>query len=411
MIPALTRRSLTVALNLVGAAFISYDLVDRALRGDPPWIAALAWSAIGLWVTVTLTPERYEEFRLALYVGMIGTGSFVACATYVLGFVPGIAGLIVFIGAAGRSWRAIGLAVGSSAVLLSVGALAVDAPPSLLVTALSFLLVICLGGLSRRQYRSAEAQSRALLEERLAVEQERALVATLTERSRIARDLHDVLAHSLGGLVIQLDAVDALLESGRTLDARERVIAARTLAVSGLDEAKRAVTALREPVGSLDAVVDELTRIHADLGGEATVETSGTPVPLTPEARTALRYALQELLTNSRRHAPGEVVTLTLAWGPEVLTLTAMTPPTTRRTPGTAGGNGHRAAGSSAHATRGNNAHAAGGGNAHGTAAGKRSGGHGLVGMRERVEAVGGTMVVRSDDTFEVVLTFPKGTP
>ncbi|TQS42643.1 sensor histidine kinase [Cryptosporangium phraense] len=372
MIPA-RRRSLSIALNLIGAAFISYDLIDRALRDDPPWIAAPAWLAIACWVTVTFLPEHFARRRLGLYVVMIVTGSFVACATNVLGFVPAVAGLIPFIGQVGRSWRAIGVAVAGSAALLSLGALAVGAPPSLLVTALSFLLVICVGGLSRRQYRSAEAQSRVLLEERLAVEQERALVATLTERSRIARDLHDVLAHSLGGLVIQLDAVDALLESGRTDDARKRVIAARELAVSGLDEAKRAVSTLREPADSVEAVCAELVRTHRDLGGEITVEESGEPVSLAPDARVAFRRALQELLTNTRRHAPGSPTTLRLEWTPEGLTVTASTAPGPPP----------------AYPTQG--------------------GGHGLAGMRERVEGAGGAMIVRREPAFAVELTLPKG--
>ncbi|WP_084700500.1 histidine kinase [Cryptosporangium arvum] len=90
----------------------------------------------------------------------------------------------------------------------------------------------------------------------------------------MARDLHAVLARSPGGLVIQLDAGDALLESGRDAEARERVIAARGLAVDGLAEAGRAVTALREPVGDVDAVLDELTTTHRELGGEVAVERS-----------------------------------------------------------------------------------------------------------------------------------------
>ncbi|MFI5956005.1 sensor histidine kinase [Cryptosporangium sp. NPDC051539] len=370
MIPA-NWRPLTIALNLLGAAFISYDLVDRALNGDPLWIAVIAWSAIGMWVTVTLLPERFARPRLALQVAMIVAGSFVSCATDVLGFVPAIAGLIPFIGSAGRSWKAIGAAVAGSAALLSIGALAVGARPGLLVTALSFLLIICLGGLSRRQYRSSEVQTLALLEERLAVEQERALVAALSERSRIARDLHDVLAHSLGGLVIQLDAVDALLESGRETEARQRVIAARELAVSGLDEAKRAVSALRDPATDIPETLAALTETHRELGGRVVLEQQGEPVPLSPEARIAFRRALQELLTNGRRHAPGSVTALTLGWEPSGLTVTASTGATS-------------------------------------SVAG-RGGGHGLAGMRERVEGLGGTMSVRRGSTFDVVLTFPKG--
>ena len=77
--------------------------------------------------------------------------------------------------------------------------------------------------------------------------EEKAQIELLAQRQSVARDIHDVLAHSLGGLVIQLDAVEALLESGDVDAARSRVADARALAASGLGEARRAVDALRDP--------------------------------------------------------------------------------------------------------------------------------------------------------------------
>jgi hypothetical protein len=176
-----SRRSLTTTLNLVGAAFISYDLATRALRGDPPVIAAFAWAAVAAWVVAGPLPERRVRARARLYVVMIVAGSVTACATDLIGFVPAIAGLLAYIGGLGRPWRDVAVVVAASAALLPVGAVAVGSPVSLLISALSFLLAVVLGGLSRRQFRAAEAQTRALLEERLAVEQERALVAALTD--------------------------------------------------------------------------------------------------------------------------------------------------------------------------------------------------------------------------------------
>src|SRR6185312_3428342 len=118
------------------------------------------------------------------------------------------------------------------------------------------LIVAILVGVSRRQARTGVARERALLEER-------ARTAALAERSRIARDIHDVLAHSLGGLVLQLDAVDALLESGKTAEAAGRVKAARGLAADGLDEARRAVDALRDPdTADLAGAIEQLVITH-----------------------------------------------------------------------------------------------------------------------------------------------------
>ena len=87
--------------------------------------------------------------------------------------------------------------------------------------------------------------------------------------------------------------------------------------------------------------------------------------------RTAVRRAVQELLTNARRHARGAPTTLDLDWDDDMLTVTASTP---------AG-------------------HAAG--------AAVPGGGHGLAGMRERVSEAGGTMTVREGPPFEVVLRLP----
>jgi signal transduction histidine kinase len=248
---------------------------------------------------------------------------------------------------------------------------------STLITTVSTLLICALAGLSRRQHQQSEDQSRALLEERVAVAQERALVAALSERSRIARDLHDVLAHSLGGLVIQLEAVDALLESGHGAEAHKRVIAARQLAVSGLGDAKQAVSALREPSEEeVGPALAELVANHRALGGEVVVRGEIDQGGLSAAGRDALRRAVQELLTNGRRHAPGVPATLTLDWGDDALTVTASTP-------------------------------AAVGGAVRSQA----GGGNGLTGMRERVTEAGGTMTVQAGPPFEVVLRLPRTGP
>jgi signal transduction histidine kinase len=90
-----------------------------------------------------------------------------------------------------------------------------------------------------------------LVAERVRADAERDRAAALAERNRLGREMHDVLAHSLGALSVQLDAADALLQAGDDPDkARELVQTARGLAVQGLDETRQAVHALRDaPVG------------------------------------------------------------------------------------------------------------------------------------------------------------------
>ncbi|MFI5893919.1 sensor histidine kinase [Actinoplanes sp. NPDC051513] len=334
------RRPWAVILNLVGVALVASDLAQRSLRDAPVPLAVAAWVAWSLWQVVVLCPERWVRVRTALYLGMIAGGSLAGVTTDVVAFIPAAVALLALAGAPIVPVRLVGAAVAGSIVLVGIGLLIEPAQRGSVIGVVSLLLLCGIGGLSRRQHRVSEAQSRALLEERLAVEQERAQVAALTERSRIARDLHDVLAHSLGGLVIQLEAVDALLESGQPDQARDRVRAARKLAVSGLNGAKQAVTALREPDEALSTVVAALADTHRALGGEVAVRGDADRGALDPASRKAVRRAVQELLTNARRHAPGAATTLDLDWDDTMLTVTATTP--AGHSPrGTSPGGGH----------------------------------------------------------------------
>ena len=91
-------------------------------------------------------------------------------------------------------------------------------------------------GVCRRQYLvRAEQAELAAAQARLA-EQEHIRAQVLEERTRIAREIHDVLAHTLGGLVVQLDAADAVLgDDGDPQRGRSLVSGARRLAAGGLD--------------------------------------------------------------------------------------------------------------------------------------------------------------------------------
>jgi signal transduction histidine kinase len=180
-------------------------------------------------------------------------------------------------------------------------------------------------GDARRSRRLALQRAQDLLVMTRRANAEQAHAAALAERGRIARDVHDVLAHSLSGLAIQLEAADALLTDGTDLErAHTMVVRARRLARDGLSEVRRAVAALREdvkpPQETLAALAADYTE---DTGWPATFEVTGGPVPaLAVETAQTLQRVAQEALTNARKHAPGAAVAVRMAVGAESVTLT-----------------------------------------------------------------------------------------
>jgi signal transduction histidine kinase len=188
--------------------------------------------------------------------------------------------------------------------------------------------------MTRREYLvRAEQAERTLAETRRAREAE-TQAAALAERARIARDIHDVLAHSLAAVSVNLQAAEGLLASD-TLPADHPELAkaiecidrAGTLTREGLATARRAILALRDDAAPLP---DQLASLAAQYRatGDATIQLTVTGEPRTltgPAALVAYRTA-QEGLTNARKHAPGQPVTLTLAFAPGWIAVTVENP-------------------------------------------------------------------------------------
>ena len=204
--------------------------------------------------------------------------------------------------------------------------------------------------------------------EQLRAEQRRA--AVLDERTRIAREIHDVLAHSLGALGIQLQAIHALAEQGDTGRALGLLDQAQRMAKYGLAETRRAVHALRADTAGLDeelaALIDtHRSRHHADLS----FGVGGQPRPLPPEATVALIRTAPEALVNTAKHAPLQPVDIGLDYGKERSPVIISNP----LPPGRPG-------------------------SPPGTAFGTVNGGYGLTGMRERLLLIGGSLTAASGD-------------
>lgn len=216
------------------------------------------------------------------------------------------------------------------------------------------------------------AERRTLLEE---LAQARAELAAaerqagmLEERARLSREIHDTLAQGFASVVTHLEAADAALATDPER-ARRHVNTAEAMARASLDEARALVWELRPPAladGGLPAALERAgARAAADEGGPAIeVTISGTPRPLHPDVEVTILRAAQEALANARRHAGAGRTTVTLTYWDDEVSLDVVDDgrgfdPASIALPGP-------------------------------------SGGHGLRGMRERAEGLGGCLEVES---------------
>jgi signal transduction histidine kinase len=235
------------------------------------------------------------------------------------------------------------------------------------IAALLLLLLLAVIGQFLRRGRESQDRTELLMAQLQDAREAEAAAAALAERARIAGELHDVLAHSLSALAIQLQGARKL--AGReTVSAALRATIERSadLARSGLADARQAVGALRgERLPALDQLRALVENFRRDTGLEATLRIDGTSRPLPAEASLALYRGAQEALTNIVRYAPGATTAVTVSYQPgrTVLTVEDHLPETS-------------------------------------TAAGAESradllvgagGGHGLAAMRERAQRAGGT--------------------
>ncbi len=175
------------------------------------------------------------------------------------------------------------------------------------------------------------------------------------ERNRLGRELHDVLAHTLGAASIQLTALDSRVAArDAPASVRERIGAIHRLVGDGLGEARAAVRALREDDLLLDRQLARLCELHGAAFG-----VQGEARSLGPETTLTLYRVAQEALTNVDKHAPKAAVSVQLLFDVEVV--------------GVRIDNGHS------------------GMEAAGPLA-SSGGGYGLAGMRERVQLTGGSL-------------------
>ncbi len=140
-------------------------------------------------------------------------------------------------------------------------------------------------------------------------------LAVSRERNRLARELHDTLAHSLSGTAVSLQAIETLLKHDPEV-AEDELQAAQRQIREGLAEARRAITALRasplEELGLAEALRQRAQTIQerANLPVQVTI----SPLPLLPvDVEQAIYRIAEEALLNAEKHAQASQLTLTLS--------------------------------------------------------------------------------------------------
>ena len=219
---------------------------------------------------------------------------------------------LVAIMAASRLGRRTGALLMAAAVgPLTVGALVEGSYG----TALSVSIGVLPWYLVMRLMRSLRERHQELLASRAA----EARAAVSAERGRIAREMHDVLAHSLSALALQLESTRLLARDRNTDPEVARAIdQAHSLAASGLDDARRAIAAARGDELPGPERLEALAGAFGDQSGlPVAVEVHGAPRELPPDARLAVYRTAQEALTNVRRHAAAERVRVSLDYLPD----------------------------------------------------------------------------------------------
>jgi len=231
------------------------------------------------------------------------------------------------------------------------------------------LLAVTVAGVARGLRREQLRQARLLLTQQQEYSIQRERASALAERTRIAREIHDILGHSLADLSIQLQVADALLTEGSDLaGALQRIRYAHRLAADGMDETQRAIQALRSDAPPLPDALAALVGAARRDGGAASLEVAGSARPLSVVTSLALLRTAQEALANAQKHACGLPVMLQLAYGLDRVSLTVTDGNDQLPSPGTEE-------------------------SAPQQAPLGLSGGYGLAGMHERLQLIGGSLV------------------
>ena len=354
--------SMGIVMLLV-AAVLQFTAVAIGRLAPGPALT-LAWVGAIVQMSADLGPL---PINLTILGVLYATGAWGSTRVFWAGFASVFVGgitaavYIVFVnglGATGLIGTSLGSVIATAVTVAILGILALGAP--------------WLGGFGWRMFRrwrvSREAQ--ALAETAAAEEQ---------ERVRIARDMHDIVAHSLAVIIAQSDGARYAAASAPDV-AIETLGTVSQTARAALSDVRMLLTQLRHRQGDgPQPTIADLEQLFEQVR-RAGIEPRVTVDPMPPgEPPGAIQLAvyriMQEALTNAIRHGSGGVVDVRLAWMPDRVDVEV------RNASEPASGSG-------------------------------RGGGHGILGMRERAQLAGGDLTAERDGTdFTVRATLPIGAP
>ena len=365
-------RTVVLVAGLLGAGAV-VEVLARQAPPAPSDMYVLLLCLLGLASTLPLAlPRPLAGAVVITAAGVLSLAAFDALT------VAGMAAQLIVAYRLGREWSSPAAMVFGLPYLV----LALSGGPEAPVIAelLAGLVPVAVGaGMAVRVRRDA-ADSRAVQD---------AFVGTLLEhtargeRARIARELHDVVAHHISIIAVQAETARLTIPEMPAAGAK-RLSAIGDTARAALTEMRRLLGVLREdadsgvaerhPQPGLRQLNDLLDEARDVTGAGTRLILTGRPVPLDPGVELAAYRIVQEALTNSRRHAPGAAVDVELTFGVDALRLLVRD-------------------------------------NGPGAVATPADHGHGLTGMRERAAAVGGQLRTGQSTAggFLIEATLPVG--
>jgi signal transduction histidine kinase len=376
-------------IDAVRAVGLVVVLVTVCLASPGPATAGARGTAIA--VTLGLSAAGWLAWLLAgrsTWITYVGLAVMSAAGGVLTALSPNSAAVAVgcmatfSAGSRMRTAASLSVVLRTLVAFLIAGGVVHDPPAILLGYSFAFAGLWTVG-LTRREYSSRAEQAERMLAETQRTREAETAAAALAERARIARDIHDVLAHSLAAVSVNLQAAEGLLIAG-TLPADNPELAkaiecvgrAGSLTREGLAAARRAVLALRDEAAPLPDRLSSLADEYRAVGDSAVdFAVMGEPRTLPEQISLTVYRTAQEALTNARKHAPGQPVTLRLGFEPAEVTVSVVNPlplVPARGPLATAGA------------------------------------GYGLTGLRERAALVGGTLEAGSAaDDWRVCLRIP----